>query len=94
MFFYKMLKDILHTRPVFCRYRGEYLKNKVIFPGHLLKESRTDFCYKNFNESNQIGLSPLAEVSNLRNDFPPEYLHAVLLDDALWEITVLFFSIM
>ena len=42
-------------------------------------QARVDATYKEFGECNQRYLSPLASVSSLRSDFPPDYMHAVCL---------------
>ncbi|XP_047128205.1 uncharacterized protein LOC105843716 [Hydra vulgaris] len=56
----------------YCRIPGVYATNKVIFPFGFTYPSRTDCNYKSLSKSNQIFLSPLADVANLSCDFPPE----------------------
>ena len=63
----------------YCRILGVYASNKLIFPFGVTYPSRTDCNYKSLSESNQLLLSPLAEVANLSYDFPPEYMHTVCL---------------
>ena len=42
-------------------------------------DPRTDGCYDNFTENNQIALSPLIGTAKLLAEFPPEYMHSVCL---------------
>ncbi len=41
--------------------------------------SRCDSAYKIGNENNQLSVSPLASVTDLRCNFPPEFMHSVCL---------------
>ena len=63
----------------YCRIPGVYASNKVIFPFGVTYPSHTGCNYKSISESNQLFLSPLAEVADLSCDFPPEYMHTVCL---------------
>ena len=63
----------------YCRIPSVYANNKVISPFGVTYPSHTDCNYKSLSESNQLFLSPLAEVADLCCDFPPEYMHTVCL---------------
>ena len=63
----------------YCRIPGVYANNKVIFTFGVTYPSHTDCNYKSLSESNQLFLSPLAEVADLSCDFPTEYMHTVCL---------------
>ena len=62
-----------------CRIPGKYVDGKVCFPFDRFFDRRCDDSYKVMDENNQSRLSPLTEVSNFVTQFPPEYMHCVLL---------------
>lgn len=62
----------------YCRNHGKYIEDRVVFPS-IDFEKRNDDDYREFRESNQISLSPLAAIVPLYSSFPPEYMHLVCL---------------
>lgn len=62
----------------YCRVMGEWFAGRVVFP-FSRNCSRTDECYGQGNENNQLGISPLSAVVGLYTSFPPDYMHAVCL---------------
>lgn len=62
----------------YCRSLGSYFDRRVIFSS-VVDIARSDFCYLNTEENNQLGTSPLAEVVGLYNAFVPDYMHCVCL---------------
>lgn len=62
----------------YCRTKGSYGENRVYFD-ETDAELRNDIDYEQFNENNQVSRSPLLGVVPLRNNFPPEYMHLILL---------------
>lgn len=67
----------------YCRWQAVYEDDRIIFPfaSHekLSSVSRDAYLYAHFSESNQISVSPLADLVDLRNAFVPEYMHCVCL---------------
>ena len=63
-----------------CRQIGTYdgEHHRMVF--RVIKgEERSDDMYKQFRESNQLSLSPLADIVPLYSNFLPDYMHIVLL---------------
>lgn len=60
----------------FCRVKGVYFINHIIYR-HINCIPRSDIDYQNFEESNQIKVSPLNGLISYINDVPPEYMHLV-----------------
>lgn len=67
----------------YCRWQGIFENGRIVFPfaSHetLSSLSRNASSYDCFSESNQLSLSPLAGLVDIRNDFVPEYMHCVCL---------------
>jgi len=62
----------------YCRQRGSILANRMVFCVQR-SELRTDIAYYNFQENNQLLLSPLTSIVPLRAGFPPDYMHLICL---------------
>ena len=63
-----------------CRQIGTYNRDHHRMTFCLIKdEKRSDNLYKLFQESNQLSLSPLADIVPLYSNFPPDYMHIVCL---------------
>lgn len=62
----------------YCRQQGRKVNDTVIFET-TVRELRMNEVYSNFKENNQIELSPLSSIVPLRSNFPPDYMHCVLL---------------
>jgi hypothetical protein len=62
----------------YCRQRGLHLNDRMTFP-ELQYDLRTDYDYAQFQEVNQLSISPFAGIVPLFSSFPPEYMHLVCL---------------
>lgn len=67
----------------YCRLQGIYSEKRLYFPHCSRNEldalTRENHQYTLHQETNQISLSPLADIVDLRNDFLPDYMHCVCL---------------
>jgi len=64
----------------YCRVKGIYIDDRVVFLGTDFP-LRTDNDYSTFSENNQISISPLSSICNIKlfHEFPIDYMHAVCL---------------
>ena len=66
----------------YCKIEGIYRQqNCFLFSkaNNISMISRCDSAYKIGNENKQLSVSPLASVTDLRCNFPPEFMHSVCL---------------
>jgi hypothetical protein len=62
----------------YCQQVGTYVNKTIAFSCYA-GTSRSDISYFNFEENNQLSISPLASIVPLMTNFPPDYMHVVLL---------------
>lgn len=62
----------------YCRLKGVSYKSRVVFPT-ITGIPRSDQDYAEFKEDNQLSLSLLANIVDLKSDFPIDYQHCICL---------------
>lgn len=61
-----------------CRQFGTYTMDRVAYSSQL-SALREDACYANFDETNQLSVTPFMNVVPLFSGFPPDFMHVVCL---------------